>query len=79
MGRHACGDFTQVDEVADPEGFIHVQIAGVALCRRGRGAEKVQRCAVAQYDGVAAFEFYTDFLCQLLNEPLELERLGAAG
>jgi hypothetical protein len=42
LGRHACGDLAQFDEVADPEGFIQVQIAGVALCRRGGGAEKVQ-------------------------------------
>jgi hypothetical protein len=47
LGRHACGDFAQFDEVADPEGFIQVQIAGVALCRRGGGAEKIQDCAVA--------------------------------
>ena len=45
--RHACGHRAQFDEITDPEGFIKVQIAGVALGRRGGGAEKIQDRTVA--------------------------------
>jgi hypothetical protein len=64
MGCHTCGDSAQLKEIVNPECFIQIQIAGVALRRRCRGAEKVERCAVAQGDSVAAFQLNANLCSQ---------------
>lgn len=57
---HARGDFAQFLKIRDPEYFIDIQIAVMALRGVGIGTEKNQFCAVVTDDNRVASQVNVD-------------------
>ncbi|MNJ75379.1 hypothetical protein D3C77_724680 [compost metagenome] len=53
MHRHARRDLAELQKAMDPEIFVHVGIAVVALGGAGVGAEEIHMSPVRQHHGVA--------------------------
>ena len=75
---HAGRHLAQLLKLRDPEIFIQVQIAVVALRGAGVGAEEVQARAVAERHRVA-FQLYIHLFGELHDVLLEDVRLRLAG
>lgn len=75
---HAGGDFAQFLKLRDPEIFIQVKIAVIALCGAGIGAQKIQSSAVRQHNRIA-FQINIHFTGNLNDVLFENVRLGLTG
>lgn len=78
MDCHAGGHFAQLLEFRDPEIFIQVQVAVVALCGACVSAEEIERCAVGQHHRIA-FQLHIHLFCKVDDVLLENVRLGLTG
>ena len=79
LRRHAGGDITQALKVGDPENLIDIQVAVMALCGVGIGAEKNQLCTVVADDNRVAGQVNIDQTGKRDNVFSEHVRLSLTG
>lgn len=78
MDSHAGGHFTQLLEFRDPEIFIQVQVAVVALRGAGVGSQEIQSSAVWQ-DHWIAFQLHINLFGKVDDVLLKDVRLSLTG